>query len=154
MSQTEPSRNTDEMMRLLTEQRDLYRRLRELSAQQRTLITGDRPDTLLNLLRERQTLVAALAQLNQRLAPYRRNWETLHRALPDEQRTQATALLGEINTLLQCILQTDQEDSALLSVRKQSVGQQLGTLADGRAAHAAYGRQTAPQTPTAADAQG
>ena len=59
------------------------KRLRELSDQQRTLITGDRPELLLNILRERQTLVGALARLNERLAPFRRNWEGLYAGFPE-----------------------------------------------------------------------
>jgi len=143
------------LIALLSEQRDLYHRLRELSEQQRSLISGDRPEQLLNLLRERQTLVGALARLNDQLAPFRRQWEGLYRGLPDELRDQANNLLQEINGLLRVILKTDQEDSALLSARKQSVGQAVAKLAGGQSANAAYARQAAERPgPHAADVTG
>lgn len=133
----------DALITLLTEQRDLYARLRALSEKQRSLITGNRPELLLNILRERQLLVGALTKLNERLAPYRRGWESTYAQLPEPQRKAANALLTEINGMLRVILRTDQEDSALLSSRKQAVGQQLGVLAGGQTVNAAYGAKTA-----------
>jgi len=146
----DPSR----LIALLTEQRDLYLRLRELSEQQRHLITGDRPELLLNTLRERQTLVSALARLNEQLAPFRRNWEGLYSSLPAGPREQANALLQEINGLLRVILRTDQEDGALLAARKQAAGAQIGQLSDGRSANTAYAQQGGSPAPRAADVTG
>lgn len=129
-----------ELIELLTEQRDHYRRLRELSEQQRSLICGDRPEQLLSILQERQTLVTALTRLNARLAPFRRNWDEMYSALPDETRRTAGTLLSEINAALQVILQNDHQDGALLAARKQIVANELSDLGGGRAAGAAYAR--------------
>ncbi|MGD8454312.1 MAG: flagellar export chaperone FlgN [Phycisphaerae bacterium] len=138
-------RSPQRLIDLLAEQRGLYVRLRELSEQQRTLITGDRPEMLLNILRERQSLVAALARLNDELAPYRRDWENLYSGLPDDLRRQANDLLQEINGLLRVILRTDQEDSALLSARKQTLGGEMDKLSGGHSANSAYARQATPE---------
>lgn len=144
------------LLALLGEQRDLYVRLRELSEQQRSLISSDRPEQLLNILRERQTLVGALARLNEQLAPFRRDWDSLYRSLPDDQRRQANNLLQEINELLRKILKTDQEDSALLSARKQAVAERIRDVSGGQSANRAYGQQgrPAPAAPPAADVTG
>lgn len=143
MNDSKQRPDSERLLGLLTQQRDYYLRLRELSEQQRTLISGDRPEQLLNILRERQTLVGALARLNEQLAPFRRDWEGTYAGLPDERRGQANDLLQEINGLLRIILRTDQEDSALLSARKQTVGQAIGAVSDGQTANAAYARQGA-----------
>jgi hypothetical protein len=143
MSGFEESHEPKQLIGLLVEQRDLYRRLRQLSEQQRTLITGDRPEMLLNILRERQTLVGALSRLNEQLAPFRRNWEPLYAGLRAELRNEANELLQEINSLLRVILRTDQEDSALLSARKQSVAREMDALSGAQSANTAY----APKTP-------
>jgi hypothetical protein len=144
-----------ELLTLLEQQRDLYRRLRELSDKQRSVIAGDRPEMLLGILRDRQDLVAALARLNDRLAPYRRNWDSMYAALPEAQRAGASELLQEINGLLRVILRTDQEDGALLAARKQSVAVQAAGLTSGRAANTAYGRQAGRTgTPRSADLRG
>jgi hypothetical protein len=128
----------EDLIRLLTEQRDLYRRLQELSERQRGLISGDRPELLLNILRDRQTLVTALAKVNEQLSPYRHDWERVYAGLPEETRQAAAGLLEEINGMLQVILKADQEDQALLSARKQAVARSLSTVSGGRAANAAY----------------
>ncbi len=72
------------MIALLTQQRDLYLKLRALSDQQRSLISGDRPALLLEILHERHKLVAALARLNESLSPFRRDWDANYAALPEE----------------------------------------------------------------------
>jgi hypothetical protein len=110
---------------------------------------------LLTILKERQDLVAALARLNDQLGPYRRNWDALYAALPEDQRTRASALLQEINGLLRVILRADQEDGVLLSSRKQAVAADLAAVAGGRAAHAAYGQPRGLSgAPAAADVTG
>ena len=52
------SQEPKRLITLLSEQRELYQRLRDLSERQRSLISSDRPEQLLSILRERQTLVA------------------------------------------------------------------------------------------------
>jgi flagellar biosynthesis/type III secretory pathway chaperone len=155
MQEAQHELEPDRLIQLLEKQRELYLRLRELSDRQRALIAGDRPDQLLSILHDRQALVAALVQLNEELAPYRRNWEVVHAELPDGVRQRASALLEEINELLRNILRVDQEDGALLSARKQAVAQSLSEVSGGRTAHAAYGRQ-GPARPatTSADTTG
>jgi flagellar biosynthesis/type III secretory pathway chaperone len=149
-SQLDPARLID----LLSQQRDLYQNLRELSEKQRAMIAGDRPELLLTILRDRQDLVTSLARLNEALGPYRRNWDAMYAALPDAQREQAAAILHEINDLLRTILRTDQEDGALLSARKQSVGAELNATAGGQTANAAYGQQSGTSGRGAADITG
>lgn len=151
---TQPPLDPAELVRLLTRQCDLYRRLAALSGQQRNLIAGNRPELLLQVLRERQDAITGLARLNDQLAPYRRDWETIRNALPDAARQQALDLLDEINRLLKSILETDQEDTALLSARKQAVGQTLSDINGGRTANAAYGRAAATPRDTSADITG
>ena len=131
---------SDGLIALLREQRDLYLKLKELSERQRAMISGDRPEQLLNILRDRQNLVSALAKVNEKLSPFRRNWQEIYEKLPEASRDTAQALLDEINGMLQIILRTDQEDQALLSARKQAVARSLSNVSDGRTANAAYAR--------------
>lgn len=130
------------LMTLLRQQRGLYERLQALSERQRTLISGDRPELLLNILHDRQALVTALAKINEQLSPYRRDWESIYQTLPEETRRAASSLLEEINGMLQLILRADQEDQALLSARKQAVTRSLTGVSGGQAANAAYAPRT------------
>lgn len=142
------------MIDLLTKQRDLYRSLRDLSAKQRTMISGGRPELLLNILRDRQDLVTTLARLNEELGPFRRNWDSLYAGLPDAQREQASRILHEINDLLRVILRTDQEDGALLSARKQTIASELADVSGGRTANAAYARHAGSPGASSSDMTG
>jgi len=143
-----------QLIDLLSRQRDLYRSLRELSHKQRNIISGDRPEMLLGILRDRQDLVTSLAKLNDELGPFRRNWDAMYAALPGDQRTQASAILHEINGLLRVILRTDQEDGALLSARKQVVSNELEGMSGGQVANAAYARQATSPGAAPADLLG
>lgn len=113
---------------LLTLQRDLYLRLRELATQQHDLISDERPELLLSLLTERQTIVSKLARLNDELAPLRRNWDAAYAALPLEERDVLTGLLSEINSLLRNILSRDESDGALLAARKHQAANEIKSL--------------------------
>ncbi|MEW6252069.1 MAG: flagellar export chaperone FlgN [Planctomycetota bacterium] len=150
-TQLDPTR----LIGLLEQQRDLYQKLRELSEKQRALIARDRPELLLTILRERQDLVAALARLNEELGPFRRQWDAVYATLPEAERARASSLLQEINGLLRVILRTDQEDGALLSVRKQAVAAEIAGLSGGRTANVAYARNSGvARGPAAADLTG
>jgi len=143
-----------QLIDLLSRQRDLYQSLRELSQKQRNIISGDRPEMLLGILRARQDLVTALAKLNDELGPFRRNWDAMYSALPADQRTQASAILHEINGLLRVILRTDQEDGALLSARKQVISNELDGMSGGQMANTAYARQASSSSAGPADLMG
>jgi len=146
--------NPERLMKLLTEQRDLYRSLRDLSARQRTLISGDRPELLLDVLSRRQQIVSRLAEINAQLTPFRSDWTGVYAQLPDDTRSAASAMLDEINGMLQVILRDDQEDSALLSARKQSVGAAIRATTGARAASVAYGAAPGRPAPGATDYAG
>lgn len=130
------------LLQLLTEQRDHYRALRALSERQRSLISGDRPEMLLNILQDRQKLVTSLVAINEQLAPFRRDWDAFLAGLSPETRSTAGALLEEVNELLAVILKADEEDGRMLKARQQNVAQSLSRLSGNRAAHAAYTRQS------------
>lgn len=153
-----PSQNAPDAERLivlLTEQRDLYGRLRELSDRQRALIAGDRPEQLLSILQERQTLISSLSRLNEQLAPFRREWDAMYARLSEESRERTSALLNEINALLKVILKTDREDSVLLAARKHTVARELSGVAGGKTATSAYARQSdSPTNGPSADVSG
>lgn len=132
------------LIALLTEQRDLYGKLKDLAQRQRDILVSDRPERLLDVLGERQTIVGDLAKLNMSLAPYRQDWGGTYADLEPTIRDQANDLLQEINGMLQEILRSDREDSALLSARKQVIAGEIGNTSGARVAHAAYGQTAAP----------
>ena len=123
---------------LLSEQRDLYVRLRALTDSQHALITGDEPQRLLTVLGERQKLIDRLERLAQRMRPYRQQWPQMRSELTPAEAEQVDRLLGEVDALLAGILEKDKADTQLLAARKCSVGQAMATLKKGKQAGAAY----------------
>jgi len=59
------------LIRLLSEQRELYVRLAAYSDSQRSMITGDQPQRLLAVLADRQKLFDRLEHLAEQMRPYR-----------------------------------------------------------------------------------
>ncbi|GMU23630.1 MAG: hypothetical protein AMXMBFR13_37080 [Phycisphaerae bacterium] len=135
---TQDCSDARELIGLLTRQRDLYVRLGELSRSQRTLITADEPERLLDVLAQRQECIGAIETLARRLRAYQQNWRTVRLGLSEEDGCCVDRLVGQVNTLLAGILQQDAADAELLAVRKESVSQAISSVRTVRHAGAAY----------------
>lgn len=135
-----------DLVTLLEEQRDLYRELRELGSRQRPLISADDAEPLLALLRGRQELITRLMRVQTELGPHRRVWRERLASLPPVQRDCVLRLVKESDALLESILQEDQEDSALLTSRKQMLAVGVRNVSGAQAVHAAYAGTAQPQS--------
>jgi len=144
--------NVGEMVALLKEQRTLFCRLRALTQRQRSLITQDDSDALLGVLSQRQQLVDGLIGISDRLAPYRSDWSTLYAELEEPVRQEVAGLLEETNAALHGILQSDRQDTAMLTARKQQIADSAATLDHGSRAGAAYGETARASAPCLTDA--
>jgi hypothetical protein len=128
------------LVALLTEQRDAYRQLSALGAQQGDLIAAGQTEQLLTVLSQRQTWVDRIGKLNEQLTPYHASWEQLSRSLDDQQRPRIGQLLDEVKTLLNEQLQQDDKDREQLLAAQQKIGSQLSqTARTGSALHAYKG---------------
>ena len=130
--------NPAEALALLTEQRDLCRRLSGFAETQRSLITGDEPERLLTLLADRQQLLDRLSVVGTRLRPLQQNWREVRAGLSSSQAQAADALIAEVNQLLAGILHADETDAQLLSAKKNATAQSMREVGRGRQAGAAY----------------
>ena len=128
----------DELLTLLTEQLELYRRLRDMARQQRELVSGENPGALLSLLGQRQELIAELARLDVRVGPIRRDWDRIGPELPSQPRQQATDMFKESRAILEDIIAADQEDTEALKTRQATVQESLRAIDAARQAHGAY----------------
>lgn len=130
-----------QLIALLSTQVELYGRLRDLSRRQRAMITGDpgqSADRLLDILRERQTLVRQIVRTNEALTPFRRDWKNACAGLGDAARQEVSALVARINESLSSILSSDREDEALLAARRSAVARELSGLSGGQLANHVY----------------
>jgi len=131
-------KDVSRLLETLERQRDLYRRLRVLTARQRGLVAQDDPQPLLALLADRQKLVEELLEVSEQLASYRRDWTEVFGGLDEPTRLQVTTMLEEANTTLGAILHSDNRDSAMLSTRRQDLADRMNAAGAASRAGAAY----------------
>lgn len=117
----------EEVLALFRDEAALYAKLESYAITQRSLVTRDDFGPLLSLLVDRQRLSVALTSIGTRLAPVRRDWEAYCERLSPAQRSLAERFTRDIAERLRRVIQSDERDARLLSVRKQAVGQALRT---------------------------
>ena len=115
----------DDILGLLRQQAGLYARLESCAARQRSLVTGDDVGPLLALLGDRQRLSEQMTRLGERLAPVRRNWSRHRQELAPADQAEAERLLKETQARLQRVIEGDERDARVLSVRKEAVARTL-----------------------------
>jgi len=131
--------DAERVLALLERQRDLYRRLKDLAARQRQVVTAQEPERLLEVLAERQRHVEVLSCVNEELRPIRDRWPAIHARMTPGQQERATALVKDVQRTLAGILEGDEEDARLLSARMSTIRQEALGLAACSRANAAYG---------------
>ena len=134
-------RTPDAVLGLLREQRSLYTELESLASKQRSLITGDDPTRLLELLAKRQLIASSLSKVAQRFEPMKRDWEAIRAGFDSNQRLEAEHLLDDIRVHLRRVIDGDEQDARLLSARKEATA---GAL---RKSHSNQSALNAYQTP-------
>ena len=145
MAESKARRAAEVLLGLLERQRQLYRTLQALADRQAELVSAGNPDGLLQVLAQRQTLLEEVKKTNDALLPFRQRWDAICQMLDDQQRTQVSAAINEINERLQAIMRRDQKDSEMLQLRCRKIGQEMQTSRVGRTAMRAYDG-TASQT--------
>jgi hypothetical protein len=132
------SRESSELLTLLTEQCALYQRLTGLSEQQGVLIAGNQPEQLLEVLGQRQQVIDRLGRLAERMRPYQRDWPAVRARLSEADGARVDEMLARANACLASILEKDKADAELLARRKGETAVQMTQLKSTRAAGAAY----------------
>ncbi len=122
-----PGSGAADVVPLLRMQASLFSRLEGFARRQRVLVLQEDTRPLLALLAERQRLSLELAQVSQRLAPVRKHWDSFRELLTVAEREEASALLEETRGSLSRVIESDEQDSRCLGVRKQMAKENLQT---------------------------
>lgn len=144
----DPSTIGNELVTLLTQQKRHYTQLQQLAEQQRTLIQAGQSEPLLSLLAQRQKIVNAIGKLHTQLAPHQQNWDAIKDHLDHECRGRIEGLLGDLQTMLNGLLEHDQKDCDELSTRKQQIANEMAAAGKGRVATTAYSANTSTKVRT------
>lgn len=131
--------DSDEIISLLETQRDVCRRLKHMTVQQRELVADGEPSRLLTLLADRRRLTGELARVSGRLGSLPDRLDQAGLASPG-QRARAEELLAEVREVMGQIMAADNEDVKKLEIRKMGVGTALQGLSARREMLSAYSR--------------
>ncbi len=142
------------LVEVLDQQHELYRQLESLSAEQGRLVQSGDTEPLLALLSRRQALIDQLAQVSQRLEPYKQQWPQAWSQLEPGDRDRIGGLVRRVQEVLDRIMQQDEQDRVALSQQRQQAQQSLQRMNRGATMHRAYKQSTASPAPRYADQQG
>ena len=117
------------LIHLLTQQRLLYRQLRELAQKQSSLVDGSNPEMLLRVLAGRQRIIDRLGAIDRGLKPIREQWQQIAKTLPRSERQQAQQLVEAAHTVMEVKKEDSEEE--LPSVEAEAKGEAETTEAEG-----------------------
>jgi len=140
MTLTEAKDVGADLIHLLTQQRLLYRQLRELAQKQSSLVDGSNPEMLLRVLAGRQRIIDRLGAIDRELKPIREQWQQIAKTLPQSERQQAQQLVEEVQEILGEIIARDEKDTQALSSQHQRVAADIRSTTTGKRMHQAYGQ--------------
>jgi hypothetical protein len=126
------------LIELLTQQRDVYRQLRQLADVQRQAIDADSGQELLRILGDRQRLINLLTDVNTELEPFRSRWDQLRQSIDPVGRKTVSDLVEEVQELLKGILELDEGDCDALKRRTRVCREQAAAASMGQRVNAAY----------------
>lgn len=130
--------DTQRLVTLLTQQRDIYQQLQALSGTQSQLVDSGSSEPLLAILAQRQQLIDELARLHSEMEPFRRRWEQVYGGLSGAQKEEVADLVKQVEGLLTAIIDQDNRDRQQLEDARTQVGGELTRMAHAGAASAAY----------------
>lgn len=126
---------TDEFNKLITvlrTRREYCRAMLELARTQQTLIAENRTTDLLQLIAQKQRVIAGLSTLAEEFGGLAEHWKSIRNTLPDTDRAACDAILSESESLLAQTLQHESHGTAALNEhrnRTRAELQELGELA-------------------------
>ncbi len=115
----------EDVLGLLREQASLFARLETFADRQRVLVAEEDTRSLLALLADRQKISTQLTRIAGLLAPVRRDWATYRGTLSGTQQMEADELVESAARRLRSLIEGDERDARMLSVRKKMTGDAL-----------------------------
>lgn len=128
----------NKLIQLLTQQKFLYRQLKELTQKQTSLVDGHDPEMLLKILAGRQRLIDRLSLIDRELRPIRVDWQRVAASLPVSQREEAKSLIDSMQEILGEIIARDEVDTKTLHSQQQKVTTEIRSTTTGKRVNQAY----------------
>jgi hypothetical protein len=137
----------------LEQQVTCYRRLAKLAEAQHDHVQQSRMEALLDVLRNRQTVLDELTRLEQVIGPAKRRWQEFLGEIGSDQRGRAENFMGESRRLLEQITTADQHDALVLQQRKLNLGKQITQASAAKQINRTYAASAYGTRPARMDVQ-
>lgn len=137
---------TTPYLELFTTKRDRCRALLELSKRQSRLIAQDDYTELLDVLHRKQSLLADMDTLKAEHAAALARWRVERDTLDARSRADCDALLGETESLIARLVETERTCTESLSSRRDATRSELQTVSTGSNVNDAYRDSLATST--------
>lgn len=142
-----PQRCGAEMLRLLTDQRDIFARLREYAVKQLEIIATGDADALLKLLAEKQRLIERNETLKKEIAPFQTQWEGVRERVGLEVRRAVEAMFADLRGHVAAVVELENQASTQAQGARSRTGDQVQKMQTGKAMLKAYGARRSVAAP-------
>ncbi|MFO0946995.1 MAG: hypothetical protein U1D30_13795 [Planctomycetota bacterium] len=133
-----------ELLEYFGREQACYTSLLDLSRRQKQVISGGNVDDLLKILGQKQQILSRVAEVENLLSPYKRNWRAVRMALDDNDRQVLDMALATVEELLAELIALERESEQLLVARRDACQQELSEAVDGGNVHHAYSTPASP----------
>lgn len=142
-----------ELLELFGQEQACYTSLLDLSRQQRAAIQAGEVPRLLELLGFKQSLLADVGHIEDRLSPFKQGWDSVRRSLDENQRSVLDVALQTVAELIGELIELERESEQLLAARRGESHRQLVEAARGITVNQTYSVQ-APRDARYLDVRG
>ncbi len=134
----DPQGWADNLERRLALAEEQFERLGSLGSRQRELIEEGDAVSLLDLLRERQSVLTRIGETSEGIEPFRARWADVSNRLDPDRRQLIQARLDSLTDAASRIAARDQEDRRALESKRDALARELSGVDSAQAAVSAY----------------
>lgn len=123
----------------LRRQQTKYRELAAVAEEQKKVLDGADIDALMGLVERKRVIMGEIEELEKTLAPVKGRWASLRASLDETVIREVEAAVEETKTILQALVQLEDEARVVLERQRVSTADQLKELMTKKRARGAYG---------------
>ena len=124
----------------LTEQRERYRKMIDMTEEQNRAIESSDMDSLLLLLKQKNTLLLEIDEIERRSSPHRKVWNEERESLDPGIVGRVENAVGETKTILQKLLELEDKGRSMMEKRRGSTGDKIKEIQSKKRIKDAYGK--------------
>jgi hypothetical protein len=129
---------TERLLKNLREEIDFYHQITEYTRQQRKAIDETDIKCLLNCVKEKEAIINKIKKIDETLVPFREEWKKRKVEMSEYSRKQCEKYVGELNNILEKLMELEGENEKLLAGRVKKLEKDLDNIQKGKQARKSY----------------